>query len=303
LATASLIVIVLVAMLGGYVLVYHRPHTPQTGTQAPSGRQLDDSTTSLPPNPTPPDNPPSGSGPQDSTPDEKTKPPTPFDPDHPAIKLTDDSTDSTPTPPDDRKLADYYIFNAVGKQDTELVQRIVAQHPTVVKLRNLKGATPLHLAAAMGNEGMVTAMLKAQTDVNVKCDKSWLTGQTPLHLAAGQGHLKIMRMLMDKGASVYARDGMGNTALHEAAVHGATEAAALLLQHGAEIDATQNEGYTPLFWAILSGEMKAVRLLATKGANINIVTDDGLTPLAFAESLGNRGAAVVDYLRQRGAQE
>ena len=231
-----------------------------------------------------------------------------YDPQHPAVKLTEDPEQANAA---GQPSSEPSIFLAVLQQDIATVKRRLAAQPQEAKARNLKGATPLHLAAAVGDETLVRVLLDAKASANAKCNQSWLAGQTPLHIAAGQGHLKTMRLLVDRGAIVHARDDFGTTALHEAAIQGQRAAAAFLLEHGAEIDAPEDVGYTPLCWAITSGKPDIVRFFVEKGADINIKTDDYTTPLSFARSMINPKdaktvkdrEAIVEYLRERGAED
>jgi len=61
--------------------------------------------------------------------------------------------------------------------------------------------------------------------------------QTPLMLAAGEGNLKIIKLLLDKGADPNTKIGWGNwTALSWAALKNKREAAQLLINSGANVD-------------------------------------------------------------------
>lgn len=61
--------------------------------------------------------------------------------------------------------------------------------------------------------------------------------QTPLMVAASEGNLKIIKLLLDKGADPNAKSGWGNwTALSWAALKNKREAAQLLINNGASFD-------------------------------------------------------------------
>ena len=62
-------------------------------------------------------------------------------------------------------------------------------------------------------------------------------GFTPLHVSSQAAHFKVVRVLLQLGASVKATLPNGHTALHLAANAGAAEATRVLLQGGAEVDA------------------------------------------------------------------
>ena len=104
-------------------------------------------------------------------------------------------------------------------------------------------STPLHLAAQHGH---VHATLFLLQTVNVN-DQSG--GATPLHRASFAGALGTMKILLDKGASLEARDasfGDQQTPLHKAASGGRYLAVQLLLESGADTHLMDAAGRTPL---------------------------------------------------------
>lgn len=72
---------------------------------------------------------------------------------------------------------------------------------------------------------------------------------TPLHHAARAGDAAMVRLLLENGAEVSARCGLGETPLHHAAYWGHPEVAQELLAAGADPNALDGAGYTPLAWA------------------------------------------------------
>ena len=73
---------------------------------------------------------------------------------------------------------------------------------------NVKGRTPLMLAAFRGNTAAVINLLEGGADVNMR-DKD---GDTALMFAAFKGHALIVALLLQYGANVYARARNGWTA-------------------------------------------------------------------------------------------
>jgi len=197
--------------------------------------------------------------------------------------------------------AELDIFGAIRDRNTAKVDKMLKDHPELANKRNYKGATPLHLAAALGDEVLASRLISRGADIRAECNLQMLAGQTPLHIAAGMNHTELMRMFLERGASANAKDKLGATPLHEAAAHGSLEAAELLLKSGAAIEARQIDGQTPLFWTAVGGNAKITRLLIENGADVNVHDYSELTPLSFAIAMNRREIAAV--LRNKGGKE
>ena len=59
-------------------------------------------------------------------------------------------------------------------------------------------------------------------------------GENLLHHAVKNGHLSMIKLLLERGASINQQDESGNTALHYAAANGKKDAVKYLLEQGAD---------------------------------------------------------------------
>lgn len=85
----------------------------------------------------------------------------------------------------------------------------------------------------------------------------------------------------------------GRTPLHEAAEHASYDVLRLLLESGAEVNARDIWGATPLYVAAEAGRLFVVKmLLQVPSINPNIATEDGKTPLTAAVNGGHTEIAV-----------
>ena len=97
-------------------------------------------------------------------------------------------------------------------------------------VKDRKGRTPMHLAAARGRTAVLEFLWSKGADMDPEDDE----GRTPLHLAAANGHVDCARFLVDKGdAFMDGTDGIhGLTAVEMAACRGQTDVVAALSERG-----------------------------------------------------------------------
>jgi peptidoglycan/LPS O-acetylase OafA/YrhL len=78
-----------------------------------------------------------------------------------------------------------------------------------------------------------------------------------LSWAAGSNHAGVVAAVVDAGADVNARGGIGDTTLHDAVAFGRDQAVAVLLARGADPRIANRSGRTPLAMTLLSPELTA----------------------------------------------
>lgn len=109
-----------------------------------------------------------------------------------------------------------------------------------------QGNHPIHDAAKTGTGAQVKALLtKDASLLNVKN----VRGSTPLHLAAINPDPSALEVLLAAGAEVNVADEEGFTPLHMAAFHRQADYALALLEAGADVNAKTTAGRTPLSMA------------------------------------------------------
>ena len=118
------------------------------------------------------------------------------------------------------------------------------------------GVTPLWLACSKANAAMVEKLLKAGADPNL----ALLSGETALMAAAEKGSLDAVKLLLDHGANVNAKEPQeGQTAIIWAAAEKHSDILKVLLEHGADVRARTNSGFTPLLFAAQQGDTESAR--------------------------------------------
>jgi len=156
------------------------------------------------------------------------------------------------------------------------------------------GRTILMHAAWFGHIDVMRILIDKGADVNAK-NKN---GATALILAADKGNAEIVSFLIDKGADFNSKDGNG-TALMLAANKGNAEFVRFLIDKGADVNAKDSLGYTALMKAAGRGHANIMRILLDKGADVNTRTNDGYAALTHAAGSGHTD--IVRALIDKGA--
>ncbi|KLU86656.1 hypothetical protein MAPG_05668 [Magnaporthiopsis poae ATCC 64411] len=119
-------------------------------------------------------------------------------------------------------------------------------------------------------------------------------GQTPLHLAAANGRKDTVRLLLNRGASMAAKERASRMPLHLAAANGHEDVTRLLLEAGADMAARRKTKLTPLDLAAENEHDDTARLLrgwvAERDDNINPVEGGMLAPRSMALSVMRKQA-------------
>jgi ankyrin repeat protein len=197
--------------------------------------------------------------------------------------------------------------------------------------RNVRGMTPLLLAARCGNVDEVKRLLSSKTGGNVNCrdDRHFdalmyaardgftlvvkelievgganansvsSEGFSPLMYASLCGYPETCKALISGSADINACDSTGFTNLMGAAQNGHAETAELLLQGGADPNMVDSNGYSALVHASLHGCARLVAPLLKFGADIDQRTKFGSTALMHASHAGK--AATVKRLLEGNA--
>jgi ankyrin repeat protein len=135
-----------------------------------------------------------------------------------------------------------------------------------------KTATPLMGAAMNGNVALARTILRSKPDVNrhgpendgaVKLGPVNLGRITALHLAAASRNPEMVKLLIDSGAAVDARDVRGFTPLVWAIAsdHPNPEVLRVLVRAGADVRAAGKSDETPTGWALRYGNPATLSIL------------------------------------------
>ncbi|KAM4113792.1 hypothetical protein ACJW30_04G022800 [Castanea mollissima] len=110
----------------------------------------------------------------------------------------------------DSKSKDVRIFfhEKDSKSSTDFVEELLQKCPSLLWQANVKGETPLHIAARYGHAAIVDEMLEEKTE-NEK--------DTALHEAVRGNHLEVVKRLIEEGPDFsYSQNDAGETPLYMA---------------------------------------------------------------------------------------
>ena len=210
-------------------------------------------------------------------------------------------------------LAESALHKAARAGNLAEVQKLLDSGADVNSSR--QGKTPLHHAALINPNPEVVRVL---LDAGARVDLEGHNGMTALHFAvvnptpmstraqsdaeadseSGETarRLEVIQLLLDAGATTYAKNEDGLTPLHLAVGHyWDPEIVDTLLLAGAFVDARAENDATPLhFAAAFNGNPEVTRLLLDAGADADAQDTGGLTPLHLASRF--RGNATVAQL-------
>jgi ankyrin repeat protein len=171
-------------------------------------------------------------------------------------------------------------FAASSANRLEIVKALLAHDakPNVRTTRNLpeagfggisfKGATPLFVAASVGNIQAVRALVSAGADPQIPTDLK----TTPVAAAAGLGSPQSARDYTDEEKN------------------NLFETTKFLVSLGADVNAAGEHGWTPLHGAAYKGIDQVVQFLMEHGANANVFDEYGQTPLSIASAIITEGS-------------
>lgn len=142
-----------------------------------------------------------------------------------------------------------------------------------------RGWTPLLRAASHGEEAMVRLFLDNGANIEARNPSN----ATPLICAAERQLEAIIDLLLSRGADVHAEDDFGWKPLHRALVNrGGERVAGLLLSRDANVNERDLYRKTPLHHAIEKGDDEMVLFLLNAGADIEARDIAERTPLHAA---------------------
>ena len=190
------------------------------------------------------------------------------------------------------------------------------QHDLIDSLVQKPGHSHLRLAATLGNEAVVSALLRRGAEPDpcgvFAYDEH---SSTPLLLAARAGHAGVVGLLLDAGASAYRRLQSDDTVDENGSLTVETESALDLAAIGGHVNVikaicqrepsivngatAESTGFTALHYAATHNQIGSIEALAAVGADLEAQDDvlGGTALFAAVESPDCRAATLLALLR------
>lgn len=171
------------------------------------------------------------------------------------------------------------LADAVEQGATGTVRRLLDEGADPDEIR---GLTPLHLAAGNGADEMVELLLTHGADP----DRTDHRGRTPLMMALEGQHPETARRLVEAGTDLSLARDDGTTPLMLATADHDHELMLRMIERGAPLDAFRPEkrAATALLQAVTGDDLEALEILLAAGADPTITDYKGRSALDLAET-------------------
>lgn len=155
------------------------------------------------------------------------------------------------------------LDHAVIDGDEALVKLLLEKEVSLEAGNPLYWVSAQHYAAEHRREAIAKLLSEKSADIREKFGNREMI-QRAMSLAAVRGYEPIVKLLIEGGADLEAKDESSRTPLHHAAMYGHEAVVKLLLERGAKVDAEEYDGWMPLSQMVKDYHPKIAQLLLSK---------------------------------------
>ena len=170
------------------------------------------------------------------------------------------------------------------------IVRYLIKNGADVNAKDNEGYTPLYYAITLEDMESAHILIENGSNVNERTEESTL-----FHILVAKGNLELVKLAVERGANINARDKDGLTLLHYALAGRKTRIFKYLVKKGADIHVRDIQGLTILHYAAILGNFEVVKyLIEKKGFDPNVKSLNNETPLHRASVSCN--LEIIKYL-------
>ena len=185
------------------------------------------------------------------------------------------------------------LMYAIENQHNKIVELLISKG-AYVDLIPINGITALFAAVNSGN--LQGAYLLLEAGANTQIINTYK--QNPLSVSVQRSDFEMTELLLDY-TPYFSRDYLGNSELFYAIQNQDTAIVRLLVERGADVNAKNNSLKTPLMVAASTGNVEIVKYLIDNKADINILDSYNYNALCYA--INSENAELVKLLIDKGA--
>lgn len=173
----------------------------------------------------------------------------------------------------------FHLACEVG--DTTVVTSMLKSRSGNPNMRSEDGSTPLLIASKRGHQEVCLLLIESG---RAPLDCKWVgnTSCTPLILWCEHGSTRVVRALLEKGASPHLADEFGTTPVYAAAEYNRLEILPLLYATQADLNMKRIDGSTAVIVSAEKGHVAVLESLYANGGDLNARLQDGSTCLSLA---------------------
>jgi serine/threonine-protein phosphatase 6 regulatory ankyrin repeat subunit B len=187
------------------------------------------------------------------------------------------------------------LIGATVLGNLEIV-KLLLEKDVNINAKDRFGNTILVWASSEGRFELVKLLLENGADIDINATNN--EGDTALLKAITNGHLEIVKLLLDNKALINFESKHIKKPLIAASGKGCLKTVKLLIEKGAEINAKETFG-TALLFASLNGHFEIVKYLLDSGADANVKSCNNESALRIATR--NNHSEIVKLLKDYGA--
>ncbi|KAJ5067024.1 ankyrin repeat protein [Anaeramoeba ignava] len=190
---------------------------------------------------------------------------------------------------------DYSMNHLKSEKKLEVIEYLISQGFNTNSTKISSGETILHIACIKNQPlRLISLLVEKGANVNAKTKEN----KTPLHIACQNNSFPLIKFLLSKGADINPSIAWIQSPFQFACQNGSIDVIKYLINKGAYINGKTSEDQTALHFACQNNSVKVIDFLISLGLDIHEKTKDNQTILHYA--CKSNSLEVIQYLIEKG---